>query len=233
MLWDVSIQKTYKSKQNQFEMDVRFQSNAQRLVLFGPSGAGKTQLLKMLTGLTTPDQGHIRFNHIDLFNSSQGICKTPQERALAYVFQAYALFPHLTVMQNIAFSLSKSWFNPAQHFSHPDVDNWLDKFELRSLAHQYPHQLSGGQSQRVALARALVMQPQAILLDEPFSALDENLRQSLREELSQVQRQMNIPMILISHNPDDVKSFGDEIIDISQGRVHHTSHETLTISSAH
>lgn len=219
MLWDVSVQKIYQSKQHQFEMDVRFQSQSKRLVLFGPSGAGKTQLLKMLSGLTAPDQGHIRFSHIDLFNSSQGICKTPQERALAYVFQAYALFPHLTVMQNIAFSLRKSWLNPAQQFSHPDVDNWLAKFDLRALAHQYPHQLSGGQSQRVALARALVMRPKAILLDEPFSALDENLRQSLRDELSQVQLQLDIPMILISHNPDDVKSFGDDIIEISQGHV--------------
>lgn len=219
MLWDVSLQKTYASKQHQFDLDVSFQSHAARLVLFGPSGAGKTQILKMLSGLTTPDHGHIRFNNITLFDQSQGVCTSPQERALAYVFQEYALFPHLTVMQNIAFSLSKSWFNPAQHFTHPDVEHWLDKFELRPLAHQYPHQLSGGQSQRVALARALVMRPQAILLDEPFSALDESLRQSLRQELSQVQTQLNIPMILISHNPDDVESFGDEIIEISKGRV--------------
>jgi molybdate transport system ATP-binding protein len=95
----------------------------------------------------------------------------------------------------------------------------LDKFELRALAHQYPHQLSGGQSQRVALARALVMRPKAILLDEPFSALDESLRQHLRQELAQVQAQLNIPMILISHNPDDVESFGDEIIEIAKGHV--------------
>lgn len=219
MLWDVSLQKTYASQQHQFDLDVSFQSHAARLVLFGPSGAGKTQILKMLSGLTTPDQGHIRFNNVTLFDEYLGICTTPQERALAYVFQEYALFPHLTVMQNIAFSLSKSWFNPAQHFTHPDVEHWLDKFELRPLAHQYPHQLSGGQSQRVALARALVMRPQAILLDEPFSALDESLRQNLRQELSQVQAQLNIPMILISHNPDDVESFGDEIIEITAGHV--------------
>jgi molybdate transport system ATP-binding protein len=219
MLWDVSLQKTFTSKQHQFELDVSFQSNASRLVLFGPSGAGKTQILKMLSGLTTPNKGHIRFNNTTLFDESLGICTTPQERALAYVFQEYALFPHLTVMQNIAFSLSKSWFNPGPQFSHPDVDQWLDKFELRTLAHQYPHQLSGGQSQRVALARALVMRPKAILLDEPFSALDESLRQSLRQELSQVQTLLNIPMILISHNPDDVESFGDEIIEIAAGHV--------------
>jgi len=219
MLWDVSLQKSFKSKQHEFELSVRFQSNASRLVLFGPSGAGKTQILKMLSGLTTPDHGHVRFNNIPLFDQTQGVFTTPQERALAYVFQEYALFPHLTVMQNIAFSLSKNWFNPSPQFSHPDVDHWLEAFELRPLAHQYPHQLSGGQSQRVALARALVMRPKAILLDEPFSALDESLRQNLRQALSQVQTQLNIPMILISHNPDDVESFGDEIIEISKGLV--------------
>lgn len=217
MLWDVSVQKTFKSSNRHFEINLSFQSDAQRLVLFGPSGAGKTQLLKMLSGLVKPDRGHIRFNGIDLFNSSKHICQTPQERALAYVFQEYALFPHLTVRQNMSFSLHKSWFNPGRRFVHPEVDKWLDKFQLTPLAEQYPHQLSGGQSQRVALARALVMQPKAILLDEPFSALDENLRQTLRQELSEVQALMSIPMILISHNPDDVKSFGDEIIEIAHG----------------
>lgn len=219
MLWDVSLQKSYKSKQHQFQLNVRFQSNASRLVLFGPSGAGKTQVLKMLSGLSTPDRGHVRFNQVEMFNHAQRICKSPQERALAYVFQEYALFPHLTVMQNIAFSLHQGWFNPSRSHLHPDVDQWLEKFGLKALAHQYPHQLSGGQSQRVALARALVMRPKAILLDEPFSALDENLRQNLRHELAQVQAQSNIPMILISHNPDDVASFGDDIIEIDQGHL--------------
>ena len=218
MLWDVSVQKKFSSAHRQFEINLSFQSNAKRLVLFGPSGAGKTQLLKMLSGLTTPDSGHIRFAHIDLFNASKQICQTPQERALAYVFQEYALFPHLTVRQNISFSLQKSLFNPGKQFVHAEVDKWLNKFQLSPLANQYPHQLSGGQSQRVALARALVMQPRAILLDEPFSALDEHLRQTLRQELNEVQALMDIPMILISHNPDDVKSFGDDIIEIAHGQ---------------
>jgi molybdate transport system ATP-binding protein len=218
MLWDVSVQKKFSSAHRQFEINLSFQSNAKRLVLFGPSGAGKTQLLKMLSGLSTPDSGHIRFAHIDLFNAAKQICQTPQQRALAYVFQEYALFPHLTVRQNISFSLHKSWFNPGKQFVHAEVDKWLNKFQLSPLADQYPHQLSGGQSQRVALARALVMQPRAILLDEPFSALDEDLRQTLRQELNEVQTLMDIPTILISHNPDDVKSFGDDIIEIAHGQ---------------
>ncbi len=218
MLWDVSVQKKFNSANREFAIDITFQSNAPRLVLFGPSGAGKTQLLKMLSGLTTPDSGHIRFKHIDLFNLNERINQTPQQRSLAYVFQDYALFPHLTVRQNITFSLDTSWLNPRRQFVHPEVDKWLDKFQLMPLADQYPHQLSGGQSQRVALARALVMQPQAILLDEPFSALDEQLRQTLRQELSEVQALTDIPMILISHNPDDVTIFGDDIIEIAHGQ---------------
>jgi molybdate transport system ATP-binding protein len=218
MLWDVAVQKTLQNAHRHFEINIAFQSDAQRLVLFGPSGAGKTQLLKMLSGLANPDSGHIRFSHIDLFNSSEQICKSPQQRALAYVFQEYALFPHLTVRQNISFSLRKSWLNPGRQFVDPEVDKWLNKFQLSPLADQYPHQLSGGQSQRVALARALVMKPKAILLDEPFSALDDSLRQTLRQELREVQALMDIPMILISHNPDDVKYFGDDIIEIAQGQ---------------
>lgn len=218
MLWDVFVQKTYRSANREFTIDCSFQSDAQRMVLFGPSGAGKTQMLKMLSGLAQPDSGHIRFKHKDLFDSSKQICQTPQQRSLAYVFQEYALFPHLTVRQNISFPLQTSWRNPGRHFVHPEVDRWMDKFQLTPLADQYPHQLSGGQSQRVALARALVMQPQAILLDEPFSALDESLRQTLREELSEVQALTSIPMILISHNPDDVKRFGDDIIEIAHGK---------------
>ncbi|NDC61583.1 MAG: ATP-binding cassette domain-containing protein, partial [Betaproteobacteria bacterium] len=135
-----------------------------------------------------------------------------------YVFQEYALFPHLTVRQNVSFSLDKSWLNPRRQFTHPEVDKWLNKFQLTHLSDQYPHQLSGGQSQRVALARALVMQPKAVLLDEPFSALDERLRQTLRQELNEVQSLMDIPMILISHHAEDVKSFGEDIIQIAHGQ---------------
>lgn len=218
MLWDVYVEKKFVSAKRHFEIKLSFQSDAKRLVLFGPSGAGKTQLLKMLSGLTTPDKGHIRFHQADLFNSSQGICQTPQQRALAYVFQEYALFPHLTVRQNVSFSLDKSWLNPRRQFTHPEVDKWLNKFQLTHLSDQYPHQLSGGQSQRVALARALVMQPKAVLLDEPFSALDERLRQTLRQELNEVQSLMDIPMILISHHAEDVKSFGEDIIQIAHGQ---------------
>lgn len=218
-VWNIAIEKEYVGKNRIFKMDVSIQSNAERLVLFGVSGSGKTQLLRMLSGLVRPDQGSIEFEGKTLFNQSTSINLSPQERSLAYVFQEYALFPHLTVMQNIAFSVNKGWLNKGQSFVNEDVESWLEKFELKNLAYQYPHQLSGGQSQRVALARALVCQPKALLLDEPFSALDDGLRKALRSELYELQKQLSIPMILISHNLDDVHSFSDELIQIREGRT--------------
>jgi molybdate transport system ATP-binding protein len=219
MLWNISIQKQYQTAKRTFALDVQLQSNAQRLVLYGPSGAGKTQLLKILAGLVEPDTGFIHFSNSVLFDRQQSIHAPPQTRRLAYMFQDYALFPHLTVVQNIGFSLTKGWLNPPRHRTPPEVEVWLEKFDLQPLADQYPHQLSGGQSQRVALARALVMSPNALLLDEPFSALDDRLRHSLREALSDLQAQLSIPMILISHNQEDVRWFGDDIVHLSQGKV--------------
>ena len=219
MLWDINIHKAYPSRDRHFAIDISFQSDSKRLVLFGPSGAGKTQVLKMLSGLVAPDKGHIQFSNIDLFNSHKHIHLSPQQRQLAFVFQNYALFPHLTVVQNMAFSLHKHWLNPPKNTQSEQVEYWLNKLELKPLAHQYPHQLSGGQGQRVALARALIMSPKAVLLDEPFSALDEKLRNNLRQELLDLQTQLSLPMILISHHPDDVKTFGEEIICLSHGQI--------------
>ena len=195
-LWDISIAKKYIGKNRVFKIDLHLQSDAQRLVLFGASGAGKTQILKILSGLSIPDKGRIVFDNTVLFDQERSINLPPKQRSLAYVFQEYALFPHLTVLQNIAFPLNQGWFNKGQKFTNEDIEKWIEKFDLKSLVYQYPHQLSGGQSQRVALARALVSKPKALLLDEPFSALDQNLRQTLRQELQDLQAQFSIPMIL-------------------------------------
>ena len=219
MRWKFKLHKKYLSSKRHFEINVDVQSKAENLVLFGPSGSGKTQILKMLSGLIQPDSGLVQFNQIDLFNSESGVNLSPQNRGLAYVFQEHALFPHLTVLQNITFALNKSWFNRSQYQENQMVDDWLDKLQLRAIANQYPHEISGGQSQRVALARALMSQPKALLLDEPFASLDDNLRKNLRHELAALQKQIGIPMILITHSQEDVDALGDEVFHIANGMI--------------
>ena len=219
MLWQVRLKKHYQNELQSFDLDIQIQSAAKNLVLFGPSGAGKTQVLKMLAGLVKPESGFIKMGDETLFDSDLNINKSPQQRSLAYVFQDYALFPHLTVRQNIAFSENKTWLNKGKQFTSADVDEWMVKFQLTHLANQYPHQLSGGQSQRVALARALVSKPKGLLLDEPFTALDQELRRTLRQELHALLQQLSIPMILISHDQEDVDLFGEEVIYIKNGKT--------------
>ena len=138
---------------------------------------------------------------------------------MAYLFQSYALFPHLNVAQNISFALHHSIINGRKHSVPEAVQYWLELFKLEGIQFQYPDEISGGQKQRVALARALIVNPKAILLDEPFSALDTNLRAIMRKELAEVQEKLKIPMILITHDPEDAKVFGDAIIEIEHGRI--------------
>jgi molybdate transport system ATP-binding protein len=217
MIWDVDVQKTLRQGRRSFELDVAFRSDAKRLVLYGPSGAGKSQTLQLLAGLSTPEQGHVRIGERLLFDSARGIDLRPQQRALAYLFQDYALFPHLTVLQNIGFSLRSGWLNPRRNARDEAVARWLHAFELEPVAHQYPAQLSGGQRQRVALARALVAEPRALLLDEPFAALDRALRLRLRAELAELQSQLDIPMLLITHDEEDIACFAQDVISIVDG----------------
>jgi molybdate transport system ATP-binding protein len=216
---EVDIQKTFVSAERRFTLDVAFTATTQRVVLFGPSGAGKSLTLQAIAGLLRPDEGKITLHGNALFDSKLNVDLKPQARKVAYLFQDYALFPHLNVRQNIGFGLQRGWFNPRARSSHAQIDYWLDALELRGVAGNFPAQLSGGQKQRVALARALVAQPQLLLLDEPFSALDSTLRQRMRLELSDLQTRLDIPMVLITHDPDDVAAFGDQVVQINDGRV--------------
>ncbi|SDR52139.1 sulfate/molybdate ABC transporter ATP-binding protein [Paraburkholderia tuberum] len=216
---NVAIRKTFETAGRRFTLDVAFSASTQRLVLFGPSGAGKSLTLQAIAGLLRPDEGTITLHGTTLFDSAVGIDQMPQARKIAYLFQDYALFPHLNVRQNIGFGLHRGWLNPRARGAHTQVDYWLDALELRGLAGNHPAQLSGGQKQRVALARALVSQPRLLLLDEPFSALDSELRQRMRRELSDLQTRLDIPMVLITHDPDDVAAFGDQVVQVSDGHV--------------
>lgn len=218
MLLDLAITKTMRSAQRNFELSLSFTSNSQRLVIFGSSGSGKSLTLSMIAGLIKPDQGRIKLAGRTLFNSTQNINLSAQQRNVAYLFQDYALFPHLTVRQNIAFAACKGLLNPRQQLQNAAVDEWITTFALNGLEHQYPREISGGQRQRTALARALVSNPTALLLDEPFSALDPSLRQHMRQELDELQQRLQVPMILITHDQQDVDCFGEQVLQIEQGR---------------
>lgn len=216
---DFAIHKTLTAYKRSFTLDATYQTEANRLVILGASGSGKSVLLKTIAGLITPDSGKITLHNRCLFDSENKINLKPQQRSLAYLFQSYALFPHLNVAQNIGFALHHSIINGRKHSVPEAVQYWLELFKLEGIQFQYPDEISGGQKQRVALARALIVNPKAILLDEPFSALDTNLRAIMRKELAEVQEKLKIPMILITHDPEDAKVFGDAIIEIEHGHI--------------
>lgn len=219
MRLDIDIRKTLRSGQHAFNLAVRLQCSHQRTVILGPSGAGKTLTLKAIAGLLRPDAGHIHLDGRVLFDAAAGVNLSAQSREVAYVFQDYALFPHLTVRQNIGFALGRGWLNPRPHQQHESVAHWLAAFQLERVADHFPGELSGGQQQRTALARALVAQPRALLLDEPFAALDPTLRSAMREELRTLQQQLQVPMVLITHDPEDAAVFGDHVFLMQQGRL--------------
>ena len=219
MQLDIDIRKIMRSEKNTFELATRFTSTSQRIVILGPSGSGKSLMLKAIAGLVTPDAGHIRLGGATLFERGAGIDLAPQRRQVGYLFQDYALFPHLNVRQNVGFGLARGWRNPRAQGDNAAIDYWLDAFGLAALARQYPNELSGGQRQRTALARALVAQPRALLLDEPFAALDPPLRVAMRAELDAVQRRLRVPMVLITHDPEDAQVLGEHVIELRDGRV--------------
>jgi molybdate transport system ATP-binding protein len=221
--WDVAVRKQLRQGGHSFELDVAFRSAAQRVVLFGPSGAGKTQTLRAIAGIVAPDRARIAVAGRVLCDTEQGVRSSPQQRHLAYMFQDYALFPHLTVRQNVAFAVRRGLFNPGKGVVSAAVDRWITIFGLSAIANHYPHQISGGQRQRTALARALVSEPAALLLDEPFAALDKGLRERLRQELKALQAELQLPILIITHDDDDVHSLAEEVVCLEAGRVvrHH------------
>lgn len=218
MYFDCDIRKTLRAGKRAFHLDVRLQSNCQRTVILGPSGSGKSLTLKAMAGLVRPDAGYIRLDGRTVFDAGAGIDCPPQRREAAYVFQDYALFPHLTVRQNVGFALVRGWFNPAVAFRREAVDYWLETFQLGHLAHQYPNELSGGQRQRVALARALIAGPRLLLLDEPFSALDRSAGHDA-ERTRRAAAAPSIPMVMITHDPADAAIFGDCIVRLREGAL--------------
>ncbi|MGI6548522.1 MAG: ATP-binding cassette domain-containing protein [Syntrophomonadales bacterium] len=202
-----------------FDLDVDFQvDNNQILVLWGPSGAGKTTILECIAGLRSPSKGSIELEESILYSSQFDVNIPARNRRVGYLFQDYALFPHMTVKQNVVYGLRRNR-TPSRESPALDLTAVLDSFGVLHLIDRYPGQLSGGEKQRVALARALISQPQLLLLDEPFSALDHQSKKNLRQEILRLKHDWQIPMVIVTHDEEDSRLLGDIIISLHKGQV--------------
>jgi len=198
-----------------FVLDVSASFSPGFTVLFGPSGSGKSTLLDCIAGLQLPDSGEIRLGEEIFFDAAQRINIPPQRRELAYVFQSLALFPHLSVDQNIRYGLAKV----AAAEQRRRVEESVAAFHIETLLQRRPGELSGGEKQRVALARALVTQPRILLLDEPLTGLDAVLRRSILEDLHAWSANRPIPILYVTHNREEVDAIGEHVLTLSNGRV--------------
>lgn len=183
------------------------------LSVIGPSGCGKTTLLRLLAGFEQPDSGEIVLQ--DRLVAGRGTYLAPEQRGVGMVFQDYALFPHLTVLENVAFGLR----NAARRQRELEVEEWLALVGLDGYARRYPHELSGGERQRVALARALAPRPVLVLMDEPFSNLDADRRVQMREEVQAILRKAGTTVIFVTHDQEEALFMGDRLAVFRQGRL--------------
>lgn len=218
-MFEIAIEKQFPSHQGGFRLRTSFATDSRRVVVFGASGSGKTLTLRALGGLLTPDAGRINVGGRTLFDAATGLNIPTRKRAMGYLFQDYGLFPHLTVRQNVAFGLAPFWSCLSGNGRAARVDRLLERFEIAHLADSLPGRISGGQRQRVALARALAPDPAALLLDEPLSALDPLLRCRVRQELRETLARLELPALIISHDPDDAEAFAETLVLMHQGRV--------------
>jgi molybdate transport system ATP-binding protein len=182
------------------------------VTLYGKSGAGKTTILRILGGLTQPDSGKISIHDSVWLDTSKKINLKPQKRKVGFVFQDYALFPNMTVKENLEFALIKGEDNSI-------INHLIEMVELGELQHRYPLTLSGGQQQRVALARALVQKPKILMLDEPLSALEEEIRYKLQQYILTVHKEFGLTTILISHDISEVLRMSDTVIELENGKI--------------
>ncbi|CAF29763.1 ABC transporter ATP-binding protein [Methanococcus maripaludis] len=223
MILEIDIEKDYyeskklkKNKTPSFNLKSKFSiDSGSIIVLFGRSGSGKTSTLGCIAGLLDPDNGRIIVNNEIYYDSDKNINMSPQERNLGYVFQNYALFPHLTVKENIEYGI--------KHLSEEEkerrVFELLKLTQIEGLENRYPDQISGGQKQRVALARALAPSPKILLLDEPFSALDMISRMRLRESLRSIQKELKIPVVFVTHSFEEAFVMAEKVVTFHNGRI--------------
>ncbi len=220
----IKVKKRLHGAEGDFWLDVELElRDGEFLVLFGPSGSGKTTLLRCVAGLERPEEGYIEVNGEVWFDSKRGINLPPQKRHVGFVFQDYALFPNMSLLENVMYGMKRKDKEKALEL--------LRKVRLEGLKDKRPNQISGGQKQRVALIRALAREPKVLLLDEPLSALDEELRAELQEELKSFQRSYNIPTLMVTHHKEEALRLADRIARIKEGRVVEIINQILTNST--
>jgi ABC-type Fe3+/spermidine/putrescine transport system ATPase subunit len=186
------------------------------VVVLGPSGCGKTTLLRVIAGLETPDTGEIWLESVQVTDAGRNLV-APHKRRIGFVFQDLALWPHLSVRKNLEFVLEAQRVPPAARTAR--VKEVLRLVRIETLVDRYPHELSGGEQQRVALARSLVGEPQVLLLDEPLSSLDPELRSTLRQELARLQHALRLTTVYVTHDPEDASALADSIVEMRAGRI--------------
>lgn len=203
-------QLNFASGKSLLDIDVQIEAGT-FVAISGASGSGKTTLLRLIAGLE-PGEGKIDINNKTWLDTDNEINWTPQQRKVGYVFQNYALFPNMTVRQNLTFALEKNQFPTI-------IEELIETMELGELIHRYPQQLSGGQQQRVALARALVRKPPILLLDEPLSALDEDLRNHLQDYILKIHRKYELTTLLVSHDTREIYKMADKVLVLEEGKI--------------
>jgi molybdate transport system ATP-binding protein len=201
---------------HRFSLDVAFDAQPGFTLLLGPSGAGKSTVLSAIAGFVRPTTGRIVLGQNTWFDADRVVDVAPQERHVAIVFQSLALFPHMTAGQNVAYGMARSIDRAARASMTAAL---LDRLRVAHLASRKPPTFSGGEAQRVALARALAAKPRVVLLDEPFSALDPALRRELSADLRGILRELEVPVLLVTHQPDEIAAPGDRLIQLVDGRI--------------
>jgi len=223
---NAAIRKTFSAPHHHFSLEVNFNASAGFTILFGPSGSGKTTLLDCIAGLQSPDDGHISIGECVLFDHAAAISAPVFRRNIGYVLQQLALFPHLTIEQNVEYGVA--------HLSSEERKAralaMLIDFRIDHLQRQYPAQTSGGERQRIALARSLVTDPCALLLDEPLSALEVSTKSRIIEDLRRWNSEHQIPVLYVTHSREEVIALGERVIVLEQGKMIATGtpHEVLT-----
>ena len=200
-----------------FTWNIEFEAAAGVTALFGPSGSGKTLTLDTIAGFVRPDSGRILLNDRILYDSGAGVHLPPQERQCGYVFQNYALFPHMTVRANLAFAANAL----PRLERHRRIAELLDRFRITDLSGRFPHELSGGQKQRASIARSLIANPAVLLLDEPGNGLDAELRADLHSLILEIRQALAIPILLVTHNAEECIALADQVLVYDAGVILH------------